>query len=341
MMKNAKGIMVFCQLSDGNIAPVSRQLLGKGLELSKKRNIPLMAAFVGYGIAEKADWAAGFGAEKIYVADHPALKYYTSVHYAEALKTILECAEPEILLVGATQQGRDLAARTAVKMGTGLTADCTMLEIQEESGRLLQTRPAYGGRVTATIICPDRPLQMATVREGVFPTPEAAGNEMCAEMINVSDRFHEADSGIRVKEMKRLLDESGAGALDKAEIVVAGGRGMRDAEGMKLVQALADALGGTTAASRGAVEDGMAEAGRQIGQTGKTIRPKLYIACGISGASQHLAGIECAEKIFAINNDAHAPIMQMADYVLCADVFEAIPQLIRIAEECRKKGSVL
>lgn len=341
MMKNAKGIMVFCQLLDGKIAPVSRQLLGKGLELAKKRNIPLMAAFVGSGIAEKAAEAAGFGAEKIYMADHPALKHYTSVHYSEALKTILECAEPEILLVGATQKGRDLAARTAVKMGTGLTADCTMLEIQEESGRLLQTRPAYGGRVTATIICPDRPLQMATVREGVFSTPEASEKGICAEIVDVSDRFYEKESGIKVKEMKRLLDESGAGALDKAEIVVAGGRGMKDAEGMKLVKALADALGGTAAASRGAVEDGLADAGRQIGQTGKNIRPKLYIACGISGASQHLAGVEGAEKIFAINSDANAPIMQRADYVLCADVFEAIPQLIRIAEECGKKRNVL
>lgn len=335
MNEDAKGILVFCQWVDGKTAPVSRQLLGKGRSLAEKRKIPLIAAYIGYQIEKKIREAACYGAEKIYVIDHPALETYRATPYAEAFEQIIRFVRPEIVLVGATEVGRDLAARTAVRMGTGLTADCTMLDIQEESGLLLQIRPAYGGRVTATVICSERRPQMATVREGVFPVPKTEKMKLCGEVKNLSALFSEKDWGICVKEIKHLQHECEEADLGKAEIVVAGGRGVKDEKGMELIEQLAEALGGTAAASRGAVEDGLANAGRQIGQTGHTIRPKLYIACGISGAAQHLAGIECAERILAINSDAEAPIMQMADYALCADVHEAIPELIRIAEEIK------
>lgn len=333
MTKKAKGIMVFCQVADGEITPVSRQLLGKGQELAKKREAPLTAAFIGHQLKEACSKAAAYGAEKSYVIEHLSLEEYTAVHYAKAFEQILRYASPEIVLVGATSMGRDLAARTAVKLGTGLTADCTMLEIQEESGLLLQTRPAYGGRVTATILCPQRVPQMATVREGVFPTPEAEEIRDTKEVKDLSYLFHPEDSGIYVRDVKRFLDENREAILREAEVVVAGGRGVKNAKGMELVQQLAEALGGVAAASRGAVEDNLADAVRQVGQTGQTIRPKLYIACGISGASQHLAGVQSADRILAINHDADAPMMKMADYALCGDVFEVIPELIRIAED--------
>lgn len=336
MTKKSNGIMVFCQSENGEIAMISKQLLGKGRELARQRLVPLTAAFVGYQLDGVISRAAAYGVEACYVIDHFRLKEYTAVHYAKAFELILRYAGPEIVLTGATSIGRDLAARTAMRMGTGLTADCTMLEIQKESGLLLQTRPAYGGRVTATILCPERVPQMATVREGVFPVPEAEENEDYVEVNDLSHLFHPVDSGIYVREIKRSLCESSGDALREAEVVVAGGRGVKNAGGMELVRRLADVLGGVAAASRGAVEDHLADAVRQVGQTGQTIRPKLYIACGISGASQHLAGVQCADKILAVNQDADAPIMQMADYALCGDIFEVIPELIRIAGEMNK-----
>lgn len=330
-----KEIIVFCQWTDGKITAVSRQLLGKGQELAEKSGASLSAALIGYYVDERDCGAAAYGAEKVYVVDHPTLKDYTSVYYATAFEQIIRYANPEIVLIGATAMGRDLAARTAVKMGTGLTADCTMLDIQPESGLLLQTRPAYGGRVTATIICPQKRPQMATVREGVFPTPNVVTKGKKKEIINLTHLFQFRDFGIYVKNSNRLLQVNTGASLNKTKIVVAGGRGVKNEKGMKLVQRLAEVLGGEFAASRGAVEDGLAESGRQIGQTGWTIRPKLYIACGISGASQHLAGVQGTEKILAVNNDQDAPIMHMADYAVCADVFEAVPELIRIAEEMK------
>lgn len=334
-MKDAKGIMIFCQCKDGEILTVSKQLLGKGRELAQELDAPLTAAFIGYRVRETAQKAADFGAEEIYVLDHKALETYTSGSYAEALEQIVGHAEPEILLVGATEEGRDLAARSAAKLKTGLTADCTMLEIQPESRLLLQTRPAYGGRVTATIVCREKRPQMATVREGVFPVPDMV-QENKVEVTDLSHLFQAEDRGIYVKEKRFLSDESRGISLDKARIVVAAGRGVKDSRGMALVQELAEVLGGAVAVSRGAVEDGLAGQERQVGQTGRTIRPDLYIACGISGASQHLAGIEGAKKILAVNRDPEAPIMKMADYALCADVFEALPELNRIAREIQK-----
>lgn len=333
MREKAKGIMVYCQWKDGEIASVSRQLLGKGRNLADILKVPLMAAFVGGHVVDKAYRAAEFGADICYAIENPVLENYTSVHYAAAMEKIIRYGNPEILLIGATQEGRDIAARTAAKVETGLTADCTMLGIQEETGLLLQTRPAYGGRVTATILCPDKLPQMATVREGVFPTPEPFCKCDTQKTVNLSHLFEAEDLGIYVKSEKQILEKMDAAELKKAEIVVAGGRGMKNEKGMELVEKLAKALGGTAAASRGAVEDGLASTERQVGQTGHTIRPKLYIACGISGASQHMAGVQAADKILAINSDWNAPIMKMADYVLCADVFEAIPRLIELAEK--------
>lgn len=334
MDNNYKGVMVFCQCRGDEILPVSRQLLAKGKELAIMLKVPLMAAFAGYQIIEKASEAAYMGADKILVLDHEALETYTAEHYTAALEQIVRFAKPEILLIGATETGRDIAAKTAARIGTGLTADCIMLEIQPDDRLLLQTRPAYGGRVTATIICKERRPQMATVREGVFQEPRKVPGGK-ARIIDLSRLLRIKEQGVCVKSKKIFMADDSAVLLDKARIVVAGGRGMKNARGMSLVRHLAKELEGVVAFSRGAVEEGFAVQDFQVGQTGKVIRPDFYIACGISGASQHMAGIQGAKTIIAINSDREAPIMKMADYVLCADIFQALPELIRIVKEIK------
>lgn len=334
MTSNYKGVMVFCQCRGNEILPVSRQLLAKGKELAQTLEAPLMAAFAGYQMTEKASAAACMGADRIFVLDHEALETYTAGHYTAALEQIVCFARPEILLLGATETGRDIAAKTAARIGTGLTADCTMLEIQPDSRLLLQTRPAYGGRVTAVIICKERHPQMATVREGVFQEPEKVPGKK-AGVTDLSHLFSIKKQGVCVKSKKIIMADDSAVLLDKARIVVAGGRGMKNARGISLVRNLAEELEGAVAFSRGAVEEGFAVQDFQVGQTGRAIRPDFYIACGISGASQHLAGIRGAKTIIAVNSDREAPIMKMADYALCADIFQALPELIRIIKEIK------
>lgn len=336
MIDATRGVMVFCQWKGGSLLPVSKQILWKGRELAHTLGEPLIAAAVGYQMTSEALQVFEFGAEELYFVDDSALAIYSSTCYTEALALIAQKALPSILLVGATEEGRDVAARVAARLGTGLTADCTGLAIQPDTRLLLQTRPAYGGRVTATIVCEKRRPQMATVRANVFSTPEPLKPMDCKKTVDLSPMFKKPNDGLYILREYILPQKKEITLLENAQIVVACGRGMRDERGVQLVRELASALEGAVAASRGAVEDGLLEQGWQVGQTGRTIRPRLYIACGISGASQHMAGIWGAQKIIAINCDANAPIMDMADYAVCADAFEVLPDLIQMAKDIKR-----
>ncbi len=332
---DSRGVMVLCQWKEGNLLSLSKQLLWKGKQLARQLGEPLMAAALGCDITHDGQNVFAFGAEELYLIDDLTLKIYTATRYGAALELILQKASPSILLVGATEEGRDLAARVAAKMGTGLTADCTELAIQPEKGLLLQTRPAYGGRVKATIVCENRRPQMATVRKNVFPTPKPMKPFDIGKITNLSHLFHTPEDGISIVKETILPKQSEFSRMENAQVVVACGRGMQNQQGVQLICELAQALGGTVGASRGAVEDGLLAQGWQVGQTGSTIRPKLYIACGISGAVQHMAGIWGAQKIVAINHDPHAPIMDLADYAVWADTFEVLPKLIQMAHEIK------
>jgi electron transfer flavoprotein alpha subunit len=319
------GVWVYAEYRNGRIAPVSYELLGIGRQLADKSGVPLSAVLLGSGFGEDPQQLVGYGADRVYVADDKALDGFTDDAYGNVLTDLIRQYRPEIVLAGATAIGRSFIPRVATMVGTGLTADCTELDIRDEDGALLQTRPAFGGNIMATIICPHTRPQMATVRPLVMkPNSFDAGRR--GEIITVSPARELLDSRVRV--IRSVTEEGDRIKLTEADIVVAGGRGLANEKGFVLVHELATALGGAVAASRAAVDSGWIAYPHQVGQTGKTVCPKIYITCGISGAIQHVVGMRSSETIVAINKDSEAPIFDVATYGIVGDLFEVLPELI-------------
>ena len=326
-----KDLWVFVETNeDGTAKNVGIELLTPGRELATKQGGKLCAVVIGSNVDEAVKAVNEHGADVIYVIDAPEYKSYTTDAYAIALTTVVEKYGPTSLLIGATNNGRDLGPRVSCRLGTGLTADCTQLDIDEESGNVAWTRPAFGGNLMARILCPTHRPQMGTVRPGVFKKCDPVEGK--AEIVKEDIRVPESEIRTRVIELIREMDAENVD-LEGADIIVSGGRGVGGPEGFKPIKELADALGATVGASRAAVDSGWIAHAHQVGQTGKTVGPKLYIACGISGAIQHLAGMSGSDVIVAINKDPDAPIFDVADYGVVGNLFEVLPVL---TEEIKK-----
>lgn len=320
-----KGVWVFIEQVGGTIAPVSWELLGKGRELADELGVPLSGVLLGHQVREKSEEIMHWGADKVYLMDDPVLKHYRTPPYAHGLVHLAGKYKPEIILLGATSLGRDLAGAVATRLGTGLTADCTVLEIDKETRLLKQTRPAWGGNIMATILCKKHRPQMASVRPRVMkmPTPDLARQ---GEVVEETLGMQEED--ISQKYAGFDPEPGTALYLDQADVIVAFGKGIGSQENFDRVKALSKLLGGTLGASRAAVEAGWLGYEHQVGQTGQTVRPKLYMAFGISGAIQHLVGMQNSDFIVAVNKDPEAPIFRVADYGIVGDMNEVLPLLI-------------
>lgn len=327
------GVWVYSEFRRGSLAPVSLELLGVGRKLADSRKVPLSAILIGAKTTDAADRLIGHGADIVYRVDDPALAHFTDEAYGAILTALIREHKPEIVLAGATAIGRSFIPGVANILGAGLTADCTQLAIREEDGALLQTRPAFGGNIMATIVCPDSRPQMSTVRPKVMAALDFDGKRQ-GQVIDVQPSPEQLTTRVRV--LESLVSEQDDVNIQEADILVAGGRGLDSAQGFALMRELADALGGGVAATRAAVDAGWIGYPHQVGQTGKTVAPKLYIACGISGAVQHVAGMQSAETIVAINRDKDAPIFDVADFGLVGDLFEIVPKLLSRIEEQRK-----
>ncbi len=324
MIEDYKGIFVFVEQIDGNIVNVSYELIGKAKELASVLETEVTAVLLGDKISDQCENLARYGADKVIVVDDSALKDYMTEPYTRALTAVVEEFKPEIMFYGATAIGRDLAPRVSARVHTGLTADCTSLAIEENGRNLLMTRPAFGGNIMATIVCKQHRPQMATVRPGVMQRISPIENPKC-EIINFAVANLEDGKNISILDIiQKVTSKMDIG---EANILVAGGRGMGSQENFKLLEDLAKVLGGSVASSRASVDAGWVEKELQVGQTGTTVRPNLYIACGISGAIQHLAGMEESEVIVAINKDPSAPIFDVADFGIVGDVRKILPAI--------------
>ena len=326
MEAKTKDLWVFVETNeDGTAKNVGIELLTPGKMMAGKQGGALVAVVIGSGVDEAVKAANEHGADKIIVVDGPEFKHYTTDAYAIALCTLVEKYGPTSMLIGATNNGRDLGPRVSCRLHTGLTADCTALDIDEETGNVAWTRPAFGGNLMATIICPNHRPQIGTVRPGVFKKGEAGAAS--AEI--VKEDLHVPADQIRTQVIELIKEMGGENVdLEGAEIIVSGGRGVGGPEGFDTIKALADVLGATVGASRAAVDAGWIAHAHQVGQTGKTVGPKLYIACGISGAIQHLAGMSGSDVVVAINKDPDAPIFDVADYGVVGNLFEVLPVLV-------------
>lgn len=327
------GVWVFAEYRNNRIAPVSLELLGAGRQLAEKRNVGLAAVLLGTDIDNPAKELIASGADKVYSADNPALADYTDDAYGNILEDLILEHKPEIVLAGATAMGRSLIPRVATLVKTGLTADCTALDIREEDGVLLQTRPAFGGNVMATIVCPNTRPQMATVRPNIMK-PDPRDPNRKGKIVDVIPDPGRMIS--RVKVLETVIEEPDQINITEADIVISGGRGLDDEKGFSLIREFADTLGGAVGASRAAVDSGWINYPHQVGQTGKTVCPKIYIACGISGAIQHLVGMQSSEIIIAINKDPEAPIFEVATYGIVGDLFKIVPRVIEKIKLNRK-----
>jgi len=311
--------------SDGSKAKnVGLELLGPGRRLADAQGGALVGVMIGSGLDNVARSASAYGADKVIVVEGEEYAHYSTDAYTHVFCELIQKYAPTTILIGATVNGRDLGPRVACRIKTGLTADCTGLDIDQASGNVAWTRPAFGGNLMATILCPDHRPQIGTVRPGVFKKGEANPARQ-AEIIREDIRVSPSRIRTRLLELIQEMDE--LVDLEGAEIIVSGGRGLGGPEHFRLIRALADALGGTVGASRAAVDAGWISHSHQVGQTGKTVGPKLYIACGISGAVQHLVGIGGADKVIAINKDPDAPIFNIADYAVVGNLFEVVPAL--------------
>ena len=325
-----KDVWVFAEQRDGVIMPVVIELLGEGKKLANEVGCNLCAVLCGHHVEGLADQLFEYGADKVYVADHEELATYRTDAYTKVINDAIEEYKPEIVLLGATHIGRDLGPCLAVKANTGLTADCTKLEIDPEDKKIKQTRPAFGGNLMATIVCPNHRPQMSTVRPGVME--KAAFEEgRKGELIKLNVEFKEGDIRTKVLEIVKTMKDTVS--LTDAEIIVSGGMGLGKPEGFELLKQLADKLGGIVAASRAAVDAGWIDHAYQVGQTGTTVKPKIYIACGISGAIQHVAGMENSEQIIAINTNENAPIFEIADYGIVGDLYKVIPAIMEALDK--------
>lgn len=347
--KKCKDVWVFAEQREGKLMNVALELLGEGYRISREigEEARVCALLVGRTVAHLIDELYAWGADCVYVADDPLLEKYTTDGYAKVITEAIQAYRPEIVLFGATHIGRDLAPRVAAKLDTGLTADCTRLDVNTGSymeylkkyttldpkdmdpndgnRNLKQTRPAFGGNLMATIVCPNRRPQMATVRPGVMDRLGKKEGRR-GEQIDLSPDLKAEDFSVEVleivQEAKQLV------SLTEAQIICSGGRGLGDASGFMLMKQFANAVGGVVGASRAAVDSGWIDQCHQVGQTGTTVKPKIYFACGISGAIQHLAGMQTADVIVAINKNPDAPIFEIADYGLVGDLFKIIPEII-------------
>ena len=332
-----KGVYVFAQQVDNEISSIAFELLGKAKELAAPLNTEVTAVLIGSDIKGLADQLAEYGADKVIVVDDPELKEYRTEPYAHALSSVINEFKPEIVLVGATAIGRDLGPTVSARVATGLTADCTVLEIgdfplvaipgkedQQKHNQLLMTRPAFGGNTIATIACPDTRPQMATVRPGVMQKIDPIVGAK-ANVVEYNPGFTPNNRYVQIKEIVKAV--SNTKDIMDARILVSGGRGVGSAENFKMLEELAEVLGGTVSCSRACVDSGWLPRDLQVGQTGKTVRPSLYFAIGISGAIQHVAGMEESDIIIAINKDEDAPIFDVADYGIVGDLNKVVPQL--------------
>ena len=332
----SKDIYVFAEQRDGNIQKVALELIGKGRELADTLNQKVIAVLLGNEIKEKAKDLVKAGADGVIVIEHAMLAEYTTEPYAKAVATVIREKEPEIFLFGATAIGRDLAPRVSARIHTGLTADCTGLAIDEESKNLLMTRPAFGGNIMATIVCEEHRPQMATVRPGVMKALDA-DTQRQGKIESMSIGFSESDQTVELLEV--LKEERQIADITEAKILVSGGRGMGNAENFyELLKPLAEVFDGAISASRSAVDSGWIDHECQVGQTGKTVRPDLYLACGISGAIQHVAGMEGAEYIVAINKNETAPIFDVADLGIVGNVNTILPKLVAAIRQYKEEA---
>lgn len=336
-LEEYKGVYVFAQQVDNQISGISFELLGKAKELAGTLNEEVTAVLIGSGIKGLADQLAEYGADRVIVVDDPELEVYRTEPYAHALASVINKYKPEIMLVGATAIGRDLGPTVSARVATGLTADCTKLEIgdfplvaikgreaEQKHNQLLMTRPAFGGNTIATIACPDNRPQMATVRPGVMQKIDPIkGAKAVVEEYNPG--FTPNNKYVTIKEVVKAVSDV-ADIMD-AKILVSGGRGVGSAENFKMLEDLAAVLGGQVSCSRAVVDSGWKPKDLQVGQTGKTVRPQVYFAIGISGAIQHVAGMEESDLIIAINKDEDAPIFDVADYGIVGDLNKIVPQL--------------
>ena len=319
----SKNVFVIAEQRDGKIMKVSYELIGKARELANDLVHDVVAVLMGSGVEAVAGDLAKAGADKVIVVDDPILAEYVTEPYAKATTAVIKANDPEIVLFGASSIGRDLAPRVSARIHTGLTADCTKLEIDPETKLLNMTRPAFGGNIMATILCADHRPQMATVRPGVMQALESCDKVGTVEKFAVE--FTPADMNVEICEVVKTDKKSVD--ITEAKILVAGGRGLGSAEGFAQLKDLANVLGGEVAASRAAVDSGWIEKDLQVGQTGKTVRPDLYVACGISGAIQHAAGMEESEFIVDINKEESAPIFGICDLGIVGDLNKIVPKL--------------
>ena len=340
-LEEYKGVYVFAQQVDNELSGIAFELLGKAKELAADLSTDVTAVLIGSGVKGLVDQLAEYGADKVIVVDDPELKEYRTEPYAHALASVINEYKPEIVLVGATAIGRDLGPRVSARVATGLTADCTVLEIgdfpinpvpnqEQKHNQLLMTRPAFGGNTIATIACPDNRPQMATVRPGVMQKIDPIAGAK-AEVIEYNPGFTPNNKYVEILDVVKELSDT-VDIMD-AKILVSGGRGVGSAENFKILQDLADVIGGTVSCSRAVVDNGWLPKELQVGQTGKTVRPNVYFAIGISGAIQHTAGMEESDISVAINKDETAPIFDVADYGIVGDLNKIVPKL---TEELKK-----
>lgn len=327
-----QGVWVFAEQKEGKIAAVTWELLGEGRKLADRLGSPLSAVLLGRQMDEAARELFYYDADRVILADSPQLENFLEEPYTEVMVEVIRRYKPAIVLLGATTIGRSLAPRVAARLETGLTADCTGLAIDEESKNLLQTRPAFGGNLMATILCPNHRPQMATVRPKVFP-PARRDESRSGELIKIDYSTRRLPQ--RAELLEIIKGDGPSMNIAEADIVVSGGRGLGDPKNFALVRELAEVLGGAVGASRAVVDAGWIPYPHQVGQTGKTVCPKIYIACGIHGAVQHLAGMQSSGIIVAINKNPDAPIFKVADYGIVGDVCEVIPALIREIKKVR------
>ncbi|MGX4600206.1 electron transfer flavoprotein subunit alpha/FixB family protein [Faecalimicrobium sp. JNUCC 81] len=319
-------VMIFVEQRSGEIQNVSLELIGRGKELADKLNSKVSAVLLGHNVKNLSEELIQYGADEVVCVDDENLDVYVTNTYAKALCEVINKKEPEIVLVGATTIGRDLAPRVSATIETGLTADCTSLEIDDENNGLLMTRPAFGGNIMATIICPNHRPQMSTVRPGVMKKLE----KDTARTGNIENFVVDfSENGKNVEVLKYIKETVKSINIEDANILISAGRGVGSKENMDALYELADILGAEVSASRAVVDAGWVDKSRQVGQTGKTVRPDLYLACGISGAIQHLAGMEESEFIIAINKNSEAPIFEAADVSIVGDVNKVVKNLIQ------------
>ncbi len=325
-----KDVMIFAEQRGGAVASVSYELLGIGRRLSDGLGTNLLAVLFGAGEPE-AQELIKWGADKVLLCSDPGIRQFSDDTYSALLSEVINECKPSIVLAGATPVGRSFIPRVAARLRTGLTADCTSLEIDSETKNLLQVRPAFGGNIMATILCPDHRPQMATVRPRVMKRGEYDADR-AGEVVHLKADI--PDSATRVLESVKEVSSVSLN-LNETDIIVAGGRGIGGEKGYKILEELAEALGGAVAASRAAVDEGWISYSRQVGQTGKTVNPRMYFACGISGAVQHLVGMQSSDIIIAINKNPEAPIFDVATYGIVGDLFEIVPMLTRRIKEMR------